>query len=152
MAVSSVTLKALDYTKEATRLGFNITQLTAANFDAQLVLVATLQGAIDNVALGLFDGKTVAAQDIPVGPKATDVNAQREAKWRVIYLDPTDPIGNGSFEIGMADLQFLVAGEGKMDISAGAGAALVTAIEAAVVSRLGNAITVSEVLHVGRNI
>lgn len=149
---SSVTLKALDYGSEATRLGFKITQLTAANFDAQIALVTTLQGAIENVALGLFTGKTVAAQDVPVGTKATVTEAQREIKWRVKYLDGTDPIGNGSFEIGMADTQFLVAGQGIMDISAGAGAALVTAIEAAVVSRLGNAVTVSEVVLVGRNI
>lgn len=149
---STVTLKGLDYGKEATRLGFNITQMTAANFDAQLALVVTLQGAIENVALGLFTGKTVSAQDIPVGPKSTDTAGQREIKWRVKYLDATDPIGNGSFEIGMADTQFLVAGEGKMDISAGAGAALVTAVEAALVSRLDNAITVDEVVLVGRNI
>lgn len=149
---SSVTLKALDYGKEATRLGFNITQITAANFDAQVAAVATLQTAIQNVSLGLHDGKTIQALDVAVGPKATDDAAQRELKWRVKYLDPTDPIGNGSFEIGMADTQFLVAGEGKMDISAGAGATLVTQIEATVVSRLGNAVTVDEIVLVGRNI
>lgn len=149
---SSVTLKAKDYGNEATRLGFNTLQMTAANFDAQNTLIDALQTAIDNVALGNFSGKQVNAIDVAVGPKATVVNAQRESKWRVIYEDATDPIGNGSFEIGMADLQFLVAGTGVMDTSAGAGAALVTAIEAAVVSRLGNAITVSEIIHVGRNI
>lgn len=149
---SSVTLKALDYGKEATRFGFKITQLTAANFDAQIALVATLQGAVDNVVLGLFDGKTVNAQDIPVGPKATDEYAQREAKWRVSYTDDVDPLGNGSFEIGMPDLTLLVAGTGKMDVSAGAGAALVTAIESTVLSRLGNAVSVVDIIHVGRNV
>lgn len=149
---SRATLKALDYGSEATRLGFNITQLTAANFDAQIALVVTLQGAIDNVANGLFDGKTVSAQDIAVGPKATSVNAQRESKWRVRYTDDVQPEGDGSFEIGMADLTLLVAGTGIMDVSAGAGAALVTAIEACVVSRLGNAVTVDSIIHVGRNI
>lgn len=149
---SSVVLKALDYGSEPTRFGFNITQLTAANFDAQIALVATLQGAVDNVALGLFDGKTIAALDVAVGPKASVVNAQREAKWRVTFTDDVQPEGNGSFEIGMPDLSLLVAGTGLMDVSAGAGAALVTAIEAAVVSRLGNAITVSQIAHVGRNI
>jgi hypothetical protein len=148
---SKVTLKALDYGSEATRLGFNVAQMTAANFDATLTDISTLQGAIQNVSLGLHDGKSVLAQDIPVGPKATVVNAQRESKWRVKYEDDTDPIGDGSFEIGMADLQFLVAGTGIMDVSAGAGAALVTAIEATVVSRLGNSVTVDEITHVGRN-
>lgn len=149
---SSATLKGKDYGKEVTRFGFNVVQLTAANFDAQIALVATLQGAVDNVSYGLFDGKTVQAQDVAVGPKATDVNAQRESKWRVTYDDDVQPEGNGSFEIGMADLSLLVAGTGDMDVSAGAGAALVTAIEAAVVSRLGNAVTVTSIIHVGRNI
>lgn len=149
---SFVTLKALDYGEEATRFGFHIVQLTSANFDATIAAVATLQGAVDNVVLGLFDGKTVQAQDIEVGPKATDPYAQREAKWRVRYTDDVSSQGNGSFEIGMPDLTLLVAGTGKMDITAGAGAALVTAIEATVLSRLGNAVTVTEIIHVGRNI
>lgn len=149
---SSAVLKALDYGSEPTRLGFNIVQLTAANFDAQIALVATLQGAIDAVVLGLFDGKTVQAQDIAVGPKASDVNAQREAKWRVTFTDDVQPEGNGSFEIGMPDLSLLVAGTGLMNVAVGAGLALVTAIETTVVSRLGNPVTVSQIAHVGRNI
>ncbi len=149
---SSATLKALDYGSEATRFGFSILQLTAANFDAQIALVTALQGAADNVVLGTFSGKTVQAQDVAVGPKATDEYAQREAKWRVLYTDDVTPNGNGSFEIPMPDLTLLVAGTGDLDVSAGAGAALVTAIENAVVSRLGNAVTVASIKHVGRNI
>lgn len=149
---SSATLKALDYGAEATRFGFKMVQLTAANFDAQVALLTALQGAVDAVVLGLFDGKTLNAVDVPVGPKATDVDAQRESKWRVTYTDDVTPLGNGSFEIGMPDLSLLVAGEGIMNITAGAGAALVTAIENAVISRQGNAVTVTKIAHVGRNI
>lgn len=149
---SRTTLKGKDYGKEVTRLGFDIVQLTAANFDAQITLVQTLQTAVTAVSYGAFDGITVAALDTAVGPKATDVDAQRESKWRVRYDDDVQPEGNGSFEIGMADLSLLVADTGIMDVSAGAGATLVTAIEAAVVSRLGNAVTVIDIIHVGRNI
>lgn len=152
MAVSSFTLKAKDYGAEATRFGASMLLLTSANFVAQLALLDALQTAVDNVSLGNFSGKTLSAVDVAVGPKATDVNAQRESKWRVTFDDDVQPEGNGSFEMGMADLQFLVAGTGKMDTSAGAGAALVTAIENAVLSRLGNAITVTDIIHVGRNI
>lgn len=149
---SQVFLKALDYGGEATRFGFNIVQMTAANFDAQITLVDNMVTAVDNVVLGQFDGRSVNAQDIAVGPKATVVNAQREAKWRVTFTDDVQVEGNGSFEIGMPDLSLLVPGSGLMDITGGAGAALVTAIEAGVVSRLGNAVTVTKVVHVGRNI
>lgn len=149
---SSAVFKALDYGAEATRFGFNVIQLTAANFDAQIALVDALQTAANNVSLGTFSGKSVKAVDVAVGVKAADVNAQRESKWRVTYLDSVQPEGNGSFEMGMPDLSLLVAGTGLMDVSAGAGAALVTAIENAVVSRLGNAVTVDIISHVGRNI
>ncbi len=149
---SSATLKAKDYSNEATRFGFKMTQVTAANFDAQVILLDNIQTAVGNVALGTFLGKSMQAVDVAVGPKATVVNAQREAKWRVTYTDDVQSEGNGSFEIGMPDLSLLVAGTGKMDVSAGAGAALVTAIEAGVVSRLGNAVTIDDIIHVGRNV
>lgn len=145
------TLKAKDFGSESTRFGFDIVQLTAANFDAQIALVDALQTAVNNVSLGTFSGKNVAALDVKVGVKASDEYAQREAKWRVKYEDDVQPEGHGSFEIGMPDLTLLVAGTGKLDVSAGAGAALVVAIENAVVSRLGNAITVTTIVHVGRN-
>ena len=108
--------------------------------------------ATNAVALGVFTGQTVQALDVPIGAKATDVQAQRESKWRVPYTDDVQPEGNGSFEIGMADLSLLVPDTGIMSVSAGAGAALVAAIEAVVLSRLENAITVGIITHVGRNI
>lgn len=149
---SSVVLKAKDFGNEPTRLGFNTLQITSANIVAQLALIATLQAAIDAVSLGTFSGKTVQALDVPTGVKASDDAAQREVKWRVVYTDDVTPLGNGSFEIGMPDTSLLVAGTGLMDISAGAGAALVTALEAVVLSRLENAVTVLQISHVGRNI
>lgn len=153
MPNSSVVLKGRDFSNEPTRLGFDIVLITSANIVAQLALVDTLQAAIDAVSLHVFSGKTVSAVDVQTGVKATDTDAQRERKWRVSYVDATDPIGNGSFEIGMADLTPILPGkEGLMDVSAGVGATLVTAIEAALVSRLGNVITVDSIAHVGRNI
>lgn len=149
---SSATLKAIDETGEATRFGFKMVQMTSANFDAQVALLNALQVAVDNVVLGQFDGKTLNAVDVPVGPAASDKDAQRESKWRVAYTDDVTPLGNGSFEIGMTDNSLLVAGEGIMDITGGAGAALVTAIQNAVISRQGNAITVTRISHVGRNV
>jgi len=149
---SSVVLKAKDFTNEPTRFGFNTLQITSANIVAQLALIQTLQDAVDGVALGVFSGKTVQALDVPTGVKAAVENAQRESKWRVVYTDDVTPLGNGSFEIGMPDLTLLVAGEGNMDVSAGAGLTLVNAIEAVVLSRQENAITVLKISHVGRNI
>lgn len=149
---SSVSLKGKDFGGEHTRFGFSTTQMTSANFDAQITLIDAIQTAADNVSYGSFTGLQVSAVDDPVGSAETDEDAQRESKWRVSYDDDVNPLGKGSFEIPMADLSLLIAGSGDMDVSGGAGAALVTAIEAGVISRLGNAITITSIVHVGRNV
>ena len=58
-----------------------------------------------------------------------------------------------SCEIPGANLTLLDAADrGRLDLSVGAGADLVTAFEAYVKSKNGNAVEVLEVIHVGRNI
>lgn len=149
---SGVTLSGKDFGNERTSLGFFITTLTSANLDAELVKVQAVQDAINNTVLGTFNGKVVKAIDTQAAGTPIDPNAQRESKWRVTYIDNVDSIGDGSFEIGMPDLSLLVPGTGNMDVSGGAGAALVTALETNLVSRLDNPITVGSIVHVGRNI
>lgn len=146
-------LASNDYDGEPTRFRFFIATITGANHDAQLANVQEVQDAVNGVSLATFNGKKVATVDISASGSAATKAAQREIKWRVRYVDNTDPIGDGSFEIGAADTDLLGAGgSGLMDVSAGAGATLVTELEENLVSRLGNAITVQEIKLVGRNI
>lgn len=149
---SQVTLGVTDFNGEKSSFGFHIPTLTSANFDASLTVVDGLIANVNGVTLEDVSRQIVKARDIPYGGASADPNAQRELKWRVVYSDPTDPIGNGSFEIPCPDLSLLVAGTGEMNTSAGAGATLVTGIEANMVSRLGNAIQVDRIYLVGRNI
>lgn len=150
---SSVVLSGNDYDVERTSHRFFIPTISSANYDTQVANVDDIQTAINGVSLINHNGKVLKAVDEAASGAAAVKTGQRETKWRVTYSDDVDPIGNGSFEIGGADLSLLSGpGSGDMDLSAGAGLALVTELEAKAVSRLGNAITVTSVKHVGRNI
>lgn len=148
---SLVTLSGKDYGNEGTRHSFYFPTVTSANYDAQSAAIDSVQAAINSVVTGNFSGLRWLARNELVGAKASDPDAQRERKWLVSYTDDTDPIGNGSFEIGMADSAELASDSENMNVASGNGLALVTALEANLVSRLGNAITISSIKLVGRS-
>lgn len=147
---SRVTFTGKEHSGKATRTKLYLPDVSSANFDAISTDVDELQAAIDGVSLITFGGLKWAARDEPVGGAAVDDAAQRELKWLVRYTDDVNPIGNGNFEIGGADTSLLGSGTEFMNLGAGAGLALKTAIEANAVSRLGNSITVTNVQLVGR--
>lgn len=149
--MSSVSISGLDYSLEGTRLTVRITDLTAANFDAQITAAQAVQTAIQNVSLIDFDGIDVKALETPrETARPASEYAQRESKWLVSMTDDVNARLN-TFEIGGADLSNLASDGKTMDVSAGAGAALVTALEANLISRDGNAMTFVSAVHVGRN-
>lgn len=144
-------LRGKDFGGESTSVGFRLPTATSANFDALVIDMQELQDAFNGVTIGDLTAKKLNTIDEEVGPDAASPLAQRENKWRVTYTDNVDANGNGSFEIPMADLTQLVAGGELLDVSAATpGETLVNAIEANIVSRLGNAITVQSVRFVGR--
>lgn len=149
---SSVVLGVADFDDEKSQFQMYLPNVISANYDTVVTAINTIQAAIDAVLLEATSRRVFKAEDVPYGAPSAVAQAQREAKWRVIYTDNTDPIGNGSFEMPCPDLSLLVAGTGAMNIAAGAGATLVAALEADLLSRLGNNITVSKIVHVGRNI
>jgi len=146
-----VTFSGLDYSLEGTSSSLYMADLSAGNFVAQTTAIGGIQTAIQGVSLIAYDGQTYPAlveareEVAPASPFA-----QRESKWLVRYVDDVNA-QKGDFEIGGADLALLVAGTDLMNITAGAGAALVAALELSALSRDGNAITVIEVEHVGRS-
>lgn len=148
---STISFSGKDYGGEKTTVGMYLGDVSAASYDARITSIAALLAAINNVTYGDFTGQTFNAVKVAVGAKATDDGAQRERKWRVTYTDDVNPVGNGGFEIGMADSQHLASDSENMDVSGGVGAALVGAIEGNCVSRLGNAITVQSIKLVGRS-
>jgi hypothetical protein len=150
---SKLKLSGKDYGDETTRLGLYLADVTSANFDARVASVAALQTAVNDVTIdGVFSGVAYNAIETTIGAKAVTKGAQREQKWHVPVVDGVDPLGNWSFEIGMADEDLLVTDGNTMNVVAGAGLALVQAIAAHCVSRLGNAVTCGPITLVGRNV
>ena len=156
--MTNVTISGIDYSNkrngqccEGTSVSFNITPLTAANFDAQITAAEAIQAAIQGVSLIAFEGLAVDALNEPrETARPISPYAQREAKWLVTMSDDVNSRIN-QFEIGGPDLT-LVGADGKtLDVSGGAGLGLLNALEANAISRDGNAMTFVSAVHVGRN-
>lgn len=150
---SKLVLSYYDYSKETSPVGVYGAEIDAANFDAQATLMDNLKAAIEAVTLCTLikDTRTHSEETYPK-TQPTSPYAQREAKWLVSYTDDADPVGDGSFEIPGPDLTLLVAADGQfMNLTAGAGLALKTAIQAFYRSKLENTVTVTTIQHVGRN-
>lgn len=115
--------------------------------------ITVLFNAINGVTLGNNQGSklvTKADKDTGTAGKSTNTFAQREMKWLVKYIDNVNS-RPGSLELPTADLAELATGD-ALDVGTGtAGETLVNALESHMLSRDGNAITVSEIKFVGRN-
>lgn len=140
-----------DYDREIGSVGFRGVALTAANFDAQAALMDALITAIGNVTLGVLENETrqASAVDNQANPPSAAF-AQRETKFLVKGFDTGGR--RVTWELPCADLDQLITNEDKLDLTAGVGLALKTAIEAYALSIAEVSVTVDEVIHVGRNI
>ncbi len=154
----------LDYDGERSNTSFYTGNITAVSLPGTLTQFGALRTAIDGIILGTIATETLKVFDTKLSNDLpTNQNAQRESKWLVVYednqpfFDPgVDSIPNEgfrkvfTFEIPTADLTLLIPNTDKMDISAGAGAAFVTAFEAIARSPYGGTTNVLEIRHVGR--
>jgi hypothetical protein len=150
---SEFDLLIMDYSFETSPVNFRGVDLTAANFDAQNGLMDDLYDAAIAIILGtrIKDTRKATVNEF-AKTRPSSAFAQRELKWRVVYLDTVDPNGNGSLELPTPNLLFLDANGTHLDLSSTEGAAFVAAFEAYQRSRLGNTVTVQSVELVGRNI
>lgn len=151
---SSVTLSAKDYSGASSRCTFNVTTIDATNIDQFVGTdLPALVAAINAVTLHDLTGQQVKVVDTPPGAKASVKQAQREQKWLVTYSFTNNSVpGTGRIEIPIADPAPLSSDTENMDLSAGVGLTLKTQLEAQVLSKYGDAITVESVKLVGRNI
>lgn len=149
---SKASFSAKDHDGEKTSFGVYLPTINAGNIAAITAAVAGLVVTVNDIVLGEFDGLNLCITQTKPSNVPLNGFAQREAKWRVNYIDDVDGLGDGSFEIGMPDLGKLAAGTGKANLEDADIAAFVGALEGVAVSRLGNAITVTDIVHVGRNV
>lgn len=141
-----------DYSSEVSTVAVNVTTpADGAAYDAWLTAQQGLIDAIAGVSIGEERKRSLYVVDTAtVSDKPSDPFAQRETKWMVRYIQLDGK--RGSFEIPCADLSLLNTDGETMNISAGAGAALVTAIEGNVRGTDGELVNVDTIFHVGRNI
>ena len=135
----------------STRLRMASTVKADASTDA-----TDIDTAIAGVVLGTQGGLTLTEETLLVastGTPPTNTNAQRGQRWLVGYSDNTNG-ERGTFEIASANPALIAGTDERMDITTAAspGLALKTALEAGVVNKAGNAITVNYVQYVNRNI
>lgn len=145
-----MTLSYLDYDSEGSSVSVRTIDLTAANFDANITALNGLKDAVEAVTLAALQKQAIVAVETEVSdPLPASQYAQRESKWLVKYQQADGQFG--SFEIPAADLTLLVSHSELMNVSAGAGQTLVTAINGNVYGRDGALVTVVEIQHVGRS-
>jgi len=136
-----------DYDKELASVQLWLTTLTAANFDAQATLRASLITGLRAISIGEYAANTVGILTVASAAAASSVQAQRETKWLLRFHDV-----NGykfTAEVPCADLTKLgTNSEFMADTPLGSFA---TPFEAAVVSPYdGSAVTLDSAQAVGR--
>lgn len=158
-----------DYTKETSNVGIITGNVTAASIAGWLTQVGALRAAIEGLTLGIMAKETGKVFDTKLSNDApTDPAAQREAVWIVSYEDnqqyfdaPVNAIPNAGYKkiftdtIPTADLDLLASNPGgeldEIDLTAGPGAAYVTAFEAIARSPYGGTVNVISIKNGGRN-
>ena len=119
--------------------------LSAANFNTQIAAADALTAAITAVELGTTRGQFIShVIDPGDATLPADEQAQRENKWLVSCRETTGGLNAVTFTIPCADLEFLGVDGENMETGAER-TALVTAIEAFVLSNDGNAVTVESI-------
>jgi hypothetical protein len=149
---SDVTVSLLDYGGESSRTRFQITTMTAANFDAVNLDVTDLVTAIDGISLMTISGQQVVSGSLFLSrTKPASVDAQREKKWLIRYEDNTTHKIYRN-EIPGADLSLLATNSDMADLSLGAWTSFIAAFEAVVKSPDGNAVTFLDAQYVGKRL
>ena len=152
MSESNFVVTVHDYDGEKSLTTFRNEEIDGDNIDEVEGLFSDLLDGLNGVSLGLVV-KTGRLGKVtrPASGNAASYLAQRQNKWLVRMTD--DVTGRPcSLSIAAPDLSLLVPNSNLMDISAGAGLALVSAVEAGHLSVEGNAVSVVVVVYVGRNV
>jgi len=147
-AISKLNLTFVDRFGKSAGVGFGCTALSAGNFATVTANLNDIVTAILAVTLlertkdQRIAGETKYQPDLP-----TDVNAVIGNRWLVRGVDTN---GNACIrQIPGADLSLAGAG-GYMDLTAGAGLALKTALDAEWKSNDGEAVVVQSVLYLDK--
>lgn len=143
----------IDYSNEPSSMGYNIGPITALTIAGFLTQNDAFLDAVQALSLGALR-QTSWTGDITKysGVAPSDLNAQRERKWRVDFEDTVN-FTPGHFEIPVALVTGqLLAGTDKANIASTEWVALIAAAEALLKSDDGNPINILGAKLVGRNL
>jgi hypothetical protein len=149
----SFSVTFLDYSKEKSTAKGNMGAITIGTLAGFLTQFGTLKSTMQALSLGTliqdsWTGDTTQYSSAP----PTDLNAQRERKWRVDYEDVVN-LGKHQFEIPVALVTGqLVSNTDLANIETAEWVAFIAAFEAMVKSPDGNAVNVLGARLVGRNL
>lgn len=142
-----------DYSGEKSSMSYNVGPITAITIAGFLTQNDAFLDAVQALSLGALVHTSWTGDSTKFsGANPTDLNAQRERKWRVDFEDTVN-LAPGSFEIPVALVAGqLVVGTDKADLTTAQWVALIAAAEALVKSVDGNPINILGATLVGRNL
>lgn len=150
---ASFDLSVIDYDNEVSRISARITDIDAANYVAVTTAVADLIAAMGAIGLGVFKASAVRTREVAYSSTPpSDQTAQRETKWLIRSEDDvTHEIVRHEFPC--ADLSLLSGNNDTItDFTPSGLAAFKTAWEAVVKSKVGNAVSLISLQHVGKRL
>jgi hypothetical protein len=151
--MSSVTFSIVDHSGEYGHVTLGIPDVDETTWAATDTAVAGIQAAITALTMGNIASRTLTAYRTPVNDVLpTDAAAQRELGLRLWYKDDVN-FKKFYITVPAPDVD-LVAEQGSNEVDLSGPAvvsALVTALEALMVSPYGNSVTFYRGMIVGRN-
>lgn len=163
--VAQVNISILDASNEVGQFQVNTANITPANLAAIQTGIADVMGALEPLIRG-SEKKRSFPVVVPFAPPIpSDVEAQREDKWDVTYIDtsqfldpPTNSVANPGYgkpfhvTIPTASrTDNMQSGTDIVDIGVGDWPAFVVAFEAIAKSPYGGSVNIVQVKFVGRN-
>lgn len=142
-----------DFSREKSSFTYNIGPITALTIAGFLTQNDAFLDAVQALSLGALQQTTWVGDSTRYsGAAPTDLNAQRERKWRVDFEDTVN-LSPGNFEIPIALVAGqLITGTDQADLTTAEWVALIAAAEALVKSSDGNSINILGATLVGRNL
>jgi len=140
-----------DYDGETSTVSFDITTITAANFDATNTAVNALSTAILGIQTenSLQTKRVMAADNFISRAKAEEKATQREHLW-VLTLEDDTTHRLFTHQVPQADVSLVGTDVDTLDLAAGVGATLKTAVEAVVKAPgTGNSVSLAAVHYTG---
>lgn len=153
MAFGQQTVSLWDYDKESSSVKVRTVEIDETNLVAQGAFMDTFLSAVAGVTLcEIYKDTRSYIIDLISGTPPNDKEAQREKKWLV---QMTDDVTFDALEMTIpgADLDLLDENDrGRMDKDLTEFTLIKAAIENFHLSKYGNAVTVHELVFVGRNL